>query len=106
MLELIRFDWSFLKDFITVSMPVMISGVMWGIAQAAQTTILSHIGVSVIATNSVAIVVFQIFVAFGFSTANASSIIIGNTVGRGQTDLVKTYTRTFQIIFIIIFKYF
>lgn len=41
--DLLRFDVSYLGDYVRVSLPVMLSGLMWGVAQAAQTAILGHI---------------------------------------------------------------
>ena len=39
----------------------MVSGALWGVAQAAQTSILGHISAEAIAANSIAVVIFQIF---------------------------------------------
>ena len=97
---LLAFDGGYLKDYVRVSMPVMISGILWGVAQAAQTAVLGHISAETIAANSIASVIFQVFAAFGMSCANTTSVIIGKTIGRGEMHLVKPYARTLQLIFI------
>jgi putative MATE family efflux protein len=91
-----------LSDYFRVSIPVVLSGALWGVAQTAQTAILGHINQSVIAANSIASVVFQIFAVFGMACANAASVTIGKTIGEGRIDLVRPYSRSLQRIFIVI----
>ena len=100
--ELLRFDGSYLKDYFRVSLPVMISGILWGVAQAAQTAVLGHISAETIAANSISSVIFQLFSAFGMATANASSVTIGKTIGQGDMDMVRPYSRTLQLVFVIL----
>lgn len=100
--HLFNLDFTYLRDFLKVSMPLVISGGLWGVAQAAQTAVLGHLGATVIAANSIAGIVFQIFAVFGLSCANAASVTIGKTIGSGRLDMVKPYTRTLQVIFILI----
>ncbi len=100
--HLLSFDVSFLPDYIKVALPIIISGALWGVAQAAQTSILGHLSAEVIAANSIASVIFQMFAVFGFSCASASSVVIGKTIGGGEMHLVKQYTRALQLIFIVV----
>ena len=100
--HLLSFDMTFLKDFYRVSVPLVISGGLWGVAQAAQLAILGHINATVIAANSIANIIFVIFAVFGITSATAASVTIGKTIGSGRLDLVRPYTRTLQLIFIII----
>lgn len=100
--ELVCFDTTYLKDYIKVSTPIILSGMLWGIAQAAQTAVLGHISAAVIAANSIAVVVFQIFAVFGMSCANVASVTIGKTIGEGRLDCVKSYAKTMQVIFLLI----
>ena len=102
LVDLLRFDFTFLHDYIRVATPVIISGMLWGVAQAAQTAVLGHISVTVIAANSIAVVIFQIFAVVGMSGANAASVTMGKTVGEGKFDKIRSYARTMQAIFIII----
>ncbi|MDR0446332.1 MAG: MATE family efflux transporter [Oscillospiraceae bacterium] len=99
--ELVSPDISYLGDYIRVSLPVMLSGAQWGVAQTAQTAILGHISAVAIAANSIAVIIFQLFAIFGMACANAASVTIGKTVGEGALDLVKPYSRTLQAIFLL-----
>jgi putative MATE family efflux protein len=100
--HLLSFDLSYFKDFLRISMPLVISGGLWGVAQAAQMAILGHISASVIAANSIASVVFAVCAVFGIASASAASVTIGKTIGSGRLDLVRPYTKTLQAIFLII----
>lgn len=100
--ELLIFSMEYFTDYLKVASPVMISGLMWGVAQGAQTAVLGHISAAVIAANSIASVVFQMFVVFGFACANTSSVVIGKTIGEGRLDMVKAYSKTLQAIFVIL----
>ncbi|NLO46733.1 MAG: MATE family efflux transporter [Clostridiales bacterium] len=100
--HLVSFDLSFFKDFVKISMPLVISGGLWGVAQAAQMAILGHIDATVIAANSIASIIFAICSVIGIASANAASVTIGKTIGSGRLDLVRPYSRTMQAIFVLI----
>ncbi|MBR6259861.1 MAG: hypothetical protein IKR21_06565 [Oscillospiraceae bacterium] len=98
--ELFSFDTAYLKDYIRVSTPVILSGLLWGIAQAAQTAVLGHIGARAIAANSIAVTVSQVFAVFGMACANVASVVTGKTIGEGRLDMVRSYAKTMQGIFL------
>lgn len=102
MSELLCFDFTYLKDFIKVATPVALTGLLWGVAQAAQTAVLGHISSSVIAANSIASVIFQLFAVFGMSCANTSSVVIAKTIGQGRLNMIRSYSKTMQIVFLLI----
>lgn len=98
--DLFSFDMTFLTDYIKVSTPVILSGFLWGIAQAAQTAVLGHINAQVIAANSIAVTISQVFAVFGMACANVASVVTGKTIGEGKLDKVRSYSKTMQGIFI------
>ena len=100
--ELLRFDFTFLKDFVKVSSPLVLSGFLWGVAQAAQTAVLGHISAAVIAASSIASVIFQIFAVVGMACANVASVTTGKTIGQGKLHLVRSYAKTMQAIFLLV----
>ena len=100
--DLVRFDSTYLRDYIKVASPMLMSGMLWGIAQAAQTSILGHISAEAIAANSIASVIFQIFAVVSMAVANVSSVTMGKTIGEGKLDLVRSYAKTIQAILLII----
>ena len=98
--DLLGFDGTYLRDYVKVAAPVIVSGLLWGVAQAAQTAVLGHIGARVIAANSIAVTVSQVFAVFGMATANVASVVTGKTVGEGKLDKVRAYSKTMQGIFL------
>ena len=100
LLSFFKPDAFYLSDFIKAALPVMLSGVTWGIGMMLQVVILGHISKSVVAANSIAATVYQVITVFVFGQASTSSVIMGNTVGAGNLDLVRPYARTFQALFI------
>lgn len=100
--ELLGFDFTYLRDYVRVAAPIALSGLLWGVAQAAQTAVLGHISASVIAANSIAVIVFQIFAVVGMASANVASVTMGKTIGQGRLDMVRSYSKTMQGIFVLI----
>ena len=100
--DLLPFDFTYLRDYVKVSIPIVLSGLLWGVAQAAQAAVLGHISATVIAANSIAIIISQIFAVVGMSSANAASVVMGKTIGGGRLDLVRSYAKTMQGVFLLI----
>ena len=100
--EIFSFDFTYLRDYVKTSLPIILSGSFWGVAMAAQTSILGHMGESAIAANSIAAVVFQVVSVFAVCSANAASVVIGKTVGEKRLETVKPYTVTLQVLFVLL----
>ena len=99
--ELLQWDGTYLQDYSKVSTPIVISGLLWGVAQAAQTAIPGHMSATAIAANSIAIILFEIFAVLGAACANTASVVTGKTIGAGKLDKVKAYSKTMQGIFLL-----
>ena len=97
--ELLRWDGTYLQDYLKVSTPIVISGLLWGVAQAAQTAIPGHMSATAIAANSIAIILFEIFAVLG--AACTASVVTGKTIGAEKLDKVKAYSKTMQGIFLL-----
>lgn len=99
---LFEFDFTYLRDYVKTALPVILSGSLWGFSQTAQTAILGHMSGSAIAANSIASVVFQVAAVLSLCAASAASVVIGKTVGEDRLEKVKPYTKTLQVIFILL----
>ena len=105
--SLISFKTDLFKTYIKTSVPMVGSGFFWGAAMFIQAAILGHLqtaadGVSVIAANSVATTVFSIVSVFSYGAANATSVLIGKTIGEGKKHKLKEYAVTLQLLFLLI----
>ena len=100
--HLLHIDPVMFKDFIRVGMPLILANGIWGIAMSVQTAILGRLGEDTIAANSIATTIFQVVSVVAYAGSNASSVLIGKTVGEGDIPRVKAYTKTLQILFLVI----
>ncbi|MCL2866527.1 MAG: MATE family efflux transporter [Clostridia bacterium] len=98
--EALRIDKVLHKDFIRVSLPVILSGGSWGIAMCLQAVILGRMGPSAIGANAVATTLAQVLSVIVYASAAASGVITGKAVGRDDLKAVREYTRSFQVIFL------
>lgn len=87
------------KDFMRVTLPVVGSGLLWGVSNAMQTVILGHMDDSAIAAQSISNTVFLLLKVTAVGASTAASVLIGKTVGQGDMKRLKEYTRTLQCIF-------
>ncbi|MBE6687385.1 MAG: MATE family efflux transporter [Ruminococcaceae bacterium] len=100
--ELLPFDRELFKTYFKTGAPVFFSGVLWGLAQMLQTAILGHTTKAAIAANSIASTVFSIVTVVTYASATATSVMICKMIGEGRTKHMRVYTRTFQIMFLLI----
>lgn len=95
-------DWRLAGDYFRSGLPVVGASGIWGLAMAVQASILGHLGAMSIAANSVAATIFQILTVVIYGAAGAASVITGKTIGEGRIQMIREYTKTFQVIFILI----
>ena len=100
--ELLHTDRELLKRFLKYGLPVIIGDLTWGINLATQGAIIGHLGATATAAVSLSTVIFQMVGVVVYGTAGATAIIIGQTVGSGDIEKVKRYSRSLQVYFLII----
>lgn len=92
----------YMKDYIKTGVPIILSGSSWGIAMTVQTAIIGRLGEAAIGANAIAAPVYQVVSVLYSSSSNAASVLIGKTVGEGDTNRVRQYAKKLQILFLII----
>ena len=100
LLPFFKLDAYYLKDFIKVALPVMLSGIPWGIGMMLQVVILGHMSKSIVAANSISSTVYQVITSFAFGQVSSSNVMIGNAIGSGRIDQMRPYARTLQMLYI------
>ena len=75
---------------------------MFGMSTALQTVILGHLSDSAIAANSVSSTLYMVLKVAATGSASAAAIVIGKTVGSGDLSKIKEYSRTLQLMFLVI----
>ena len=87
-----------LKEYIRVSIPVLISDGLLALGNNAVAMVMGHIGEAFVAANSVTMVVQQLSSVLTQGVSNSSGIITGHTMGEG--DYKKAYRQGFAFLFI------
>ena len=100
--DLLKIDRTLLRDFLRVSLPIILTGFLWGCNTALQTVILGHMSSSAIAAHSISSTIFLFLKVAAVGAASAASILIGKAVGTGDMKKIREYTRTLQVLFIAI----
>lgn len=91
-------DASLRKDYTKVYLPIMCSQVLWGISVPMQTAILGHLSADAIAANSVATTFYQYLKVVVLAMSSVSAVMIGNAIGKGDMERIKSDGRTLSVI--------
>lgn len=102
--KLLFIDTSYIRDYIHVSLPMLVTQTMWGASSIIQTAILGNMenAAMVVPANSISVLVFQILSVVGYGAASAAAIMTGRTLGEGYKERIDQTAFTFQIMFCII----
>ena len=100
--KLLHIDTSYVRDYMKVSLPVLINQALWGIAQMVQTGILGHLGGDATAANAIAVQVYQVLSVVCYGAASASGIVVGRTIGEGNQQRLRPLVHTLQVLFVSI----
>lgn len=97
---------SLFKEIFVKSIPLFLNEVMWSMGVALRTQILATKGVSVIAAEAIETVICDLFLMTLIALGNAVGIIVGQTLGTGDSDRAKKYaivlTQNIAIISVVL----
>lgn len=97
--KLVCMDTSYLRDYIRISLPVLLNQAQWGAAQMVQTGILGHLGGDVTAANAIAVQAYQVLSVVAYGASSASGIVVGKTIGAGDRAVLKRLVHTLEVLF-------
>lgn len=86
------------KDYLKVYFPIMCATVLWGVSVPMQTAILGHLSADAIAANSVATTFYQYLKVIVVAMSSTSAVMIGQSIGRGEMERIKSDGRTLSVI--------
>lgn len=84
-----------LKDYIRISIPVLVSDGLLGLGNTAVAMVYGRLGSSFVSANSIAAVTMQLTTVVIQGMSNASSIITGHTLGEGKVKEAQEQGYTF-----------
>lgn len=99
--DFFHLDWSLMRDYTGVAIPVVIAEFLWGCTTAIHTGIMGHLSANAIAAQSISVTVFTLLKVTALGCASATSVIIGQVVGEGDERKLREYVRTLQVFFLL-----
>ncbi len=100
--DILNLEKSYFRDYMKAGLPLVGSGGSWGVAMTVQTAIIGRLGAACIGANAVTAPIFQVVSVLYTSSGNASSVLIGKTVGENDIPRVKKYAKKLQILYLVI----
>ena len=91
-----------MREYIKVSIPVLISDGLLALGNNAVAMVMGHIGSAFVAANSVTMVVQQLSSVLTQGISNASGIITGHTMGEGKREKAQRQGYTFLFMGFVI----
>lgn len=95
-------DKSLFNDMIKYGLPVICNELLWGLGLAIHSVILGHLSSNVVAANSICNVIFQMVTSFILGVSNASSVIMGKTIGTGDKEEAKYIKNKLLFIYLLL----
>ncbi|WP_242852615.1 MATE family efflux transporter [Acetobacterium bakii] len=83
------------KEYFRVAIPVLVSDALLAFGNSAVAMVIGRLGVSFVSANAITMVTQQLSTVFIQGTANASAIITGHTLGRGDQKRAQQQGVTF-----------
>ncbi len=86
------------REFLRISIPVMLSDSLLGIGESVLAVIMGHIGSQFVAANAITVVVQRLSTIFISGMAHAGCIITSQTLGEKKVDAAKRQGTTMLVI--------
>lgn len=90
-----------IREYIRISIPVLISDLLLALGTNALSMVMGHIGSAFVAANSVTMVAQQLSSTLYQGISNASAIITGHTMGKGEFEKARQNGYAFLLMGIV-----
>lgn len=84
-----------LREYLRVSIPVLVSDTLLGLGNSAVAIVMGHIGSSFVSANAITTVTQQLSTVFISGISQSSCMVIGHTLGEGDIKRAQTEGNTF-----------
>ena len=90
---------SYLNAFLKTGAPVVLNEAIWSIGTSVLSMIIGHISTEFVSANSIANIIWQCVWVVVSGMGNATSVVIGNAIGRGESkELVLNKAKTIVLL--------
>ncbi len=86
------------RNYFRLGAPVLVSDSFLGLGGTLVSIVLGNMGAAVVASNAICQVIDRLFTVVIQGVSNASSIMIGNTIGKGQKEYAMEQAETFYLL--------
>ena len=100
--DLLKPDRLLMKDYVRYGLPVAVVDVQWSFIGLLKAAIIGRLGASFMAAVNISDAMMQLGTMFTFALAGGACVVVGKTVGAGNIDKVKEYSKTIQIMFAVL----
>lgn len=90
------------REYIRISIPVLISDTLLGLGNSAVAVVMGHIGATFVAANSITTVVMQLATVVIQGISQASCTMTGITLGEGDSEKAQAQGVTFAALGVVI----
>lgn len=87
------------RDYFRFGTPVLLGDFQWALVGFVKNALLGHMGVLMVAANSIAETVFSLFYVFITGLSNGACVLVGKSVGAGDHVEARKRSNTIQILF-------
>lgn len=89
----------YLGAFLKTGAPVVLNEAIWSIGTSALSMIIGHISTEFVSANSIANIIWQCVWVVVSGMGNATSVVIGNSIGRGENkEIILNKAKTIVLI--------
>lgn len=96
--QLLHTDRSLLRGYLSNCIPVMCNELLWSLGASMLTVVVGRMGVEFVSANGVFNVCSQLTGVMAMGVSSAAAVLVGNTVGGAQFELLPRMVRTLQWI--------
>lgn len=90
------------REYIRISIPVLVSDTLLGLGNSAVAVVMGHIGATFVAANSITTVVMQLATVVIQGISQASCTMTGITLGEGDSERAQAQGVTFAALGVVI----
>ena len=103
--DFFRMDKLLAKDYFKLVRTFLMTSLLFGGAVMLQSVILGHMddgagAGSAIAANSIASTLYQVLKVAIVGASSAAAVLIGKAIGSGRMEVIKSYSKTLQLMFV------
>ena len=94
----LRYDRSFIREFAVHVTPVLLNELAWSLGNSMVLVVMGRMGRDFVTANSITHITTQFAMVFIMGLSNATSVIIGNSIGAGERQRTWDLARSIVVV--------